>query len=418
MNKKSNSKSYLNPIFLLNFIFCLSLGFHALHAQTDNQIIFDSLTVELSKLAGKKHINGFGVAIVDAEKTLYQKGFGFANKQQQTPYTIHTVQNIASISKTFLGIALLKAEELGKLKLDDPINKYLPFEVSNPRYPEVPITIRQLSTHTSSIIDTKIYDQKSYVLVDLGEKTKIEGSINPGNFNEVNSHTTMGIFLEKVLSKNGNWYQKKGFLKSKPGERFNYSNVGATLAAYVLEKATGESYKSFSKKHILNPLQMNSSGWSFKDIDIEKHSILYESVDNPFNFYTLITYPDGGLITSVHDLAIYLNELIKGYSGRGILLSQKSYKVLFETQLEDVHFEERNADNAYNDEYNMGVFMGFSAKGNIGHTGGDPGVTTLMFFNESSKKGQLILVNTDFDEKGFDDFKAVWKALEAVREKL
>ncbi len=143
-----------------------------------------------------------------------------------------------------------------------------------------------------------------------------------------------------------------------------------------------------------------------------------QNVDQALPFYKLITYPDGGLITSVHDMAIYLTELIKGYSGEGTILSKGSYKELFKQQLSDSNFDERDTENPYNDEYNMGVFMGFSAKGNIGHSGGDPGVTTLMFFNAASKTGQLIFVNTGMDDDGFQEFIDVWMKLESYRKKI
>ena len=163
---------------------------------------------------------------------------------------------------------------------------------------------------------------------------------------------------------------------------------------------------------------MNDSGWSFEEIDMEQHTVMYENIDQALPFYKLITYPDGGLITSVHDMALYLKELIKGYDGKGSILSKESYQELFKEQLNDSHFEERDADNPYNDEYNMGVFMGFSAKGNIGHSGGDPGVTTLMFFNAEAKTGQLFFVNTGMDDEGFQEFIDVWLKLESYRNKL
>ena len=383
-----------------------------------NQTNLDSLTFELEKIYARGHINGFGVAIVNENETIYEKGFGFADKTTKKNYSNHTIQNIASISKTFLGLALLKAQELGKLNLDDPINKYLPFEVQNPYYPEEEITIRQLTTHTSSITDTKYYDQKSYVLKEAEDNENLQKSKRPENFNEPEAFTSMGVFLKNSLDKDGEWYLKKGFLKSKPGTQFEYSNVGATLAAYVLELATDESYDAFSKKYILAPLKMNDSGWSFEEINMEQHAVMYENIDQALPFYKLITYPDGGLITSVHDMALYLGELIKAYDGKGSVLSKESYQELFKEQLNDSHFEERDADNPYNDEYNMGVFMGFSAKGNIGHSGGDPGVTTLMFFNAEAKTGQLIFVNTGMDDEGFQEFIDVWLKLESYRNKL
>ena len=60
----------------------------------------------------------------------------------------------------------------------------------------------------------------------------------------------------------------------------------------------------------------------------------------------------------------------------------------------------------------MGVFMGFSAHDQIGHTGGDPGVSSFMFFNAKTGKGKLLLVNTDLNEKGVETFLEIWRTLE------
>jgi hypothetical protein len=60
----------------------------------------------------------------------------------------------------------------------------------------------------------------------------------------------------------------------------------------------------------------------------------------------------------------------------------------------------------------MGIFMGFAAQGQIGHTGGDPGTATMMFFNAATGTGKLLFVNTDMDEAGYEEFKAIWKVLE------
>ncbi|MGI9532251.1 serine hydrolase domain-containing protein [Lutimonas sp.] len=407
--------SIQNKVCGLTMLFFSILCFGQASSERINS---DSLSLELETITKRDHINGIGVAIVDEKGTIYEKGFGLADKGLKVPYTSESIQNIASISKTFLGLALLKAQEMGKLHLDDPINKYLPFTVKNPYHSEVPITIRQLSTHTSSIQDSKYYDQKSYVLKESLNDGQLAKTKRPENFNPPEAYTSMGEFLQKCLDPEGEWYTKKGFLKAPPGAKFEYSNVGATLAAYVLELATGQDYGQFSKKHILEPLHMSSSGWSFDEINMEKHTVMYENIDQALPYYKLITYPDGGLITSVHDLALYLTELIKGYSGNGTILSPQSYQELFKQQLSDSHFDERNPDNDYNDEYNMGVFMGFSAIGNIGHSGGDPGVTTLMFFNAESKAGQLIFVNTGLDEDGFQEFVDIWLKLETYRKKL
>ncbi len=61
----------------------------------------------------------------------------------------------------------------------------------------------------------------------------------------------------------------------------------------------------------------------------------------------------------------------------------------------------------------MGIFMGLSAQDNIGHTGGDPGVSTFMFFNKDSLTGQIVFLNTSLNQESFDYFVKIWSALEA-----
>ena len=377
------------------------------HAQT-NDSISKKLTSELQQISANGNLVGFSVAIVNADGTLYEDGFGFADKKANKKYTENTLQNIGSISKTFIGVALLKAQELGKLTLDDPINDYLPFKVVHPKFKNTPITIRQLASHTSGIKDPAEYEGKGYILKDAENGA---AKVN-ANFREPNKMMPHGDYLKAILSTDGQWYKKKTFSKYPPGGMFNYSSIGAGLAAYVLEQATGESFPEFTKKHIFDLLDMNGSGWSFDTIDFSKHSKLYADADTELAFYTLINYPDGGLITSAHDLAKYLSEIIKGYAGNGTMLSAESYKELFTPQLTDEYHKDRS-DKEYNDEYNMGVFMGMSSKGQIGHTGGDPSVVTHMFFNENTKTGKLLLVNTDLDKESVQDFIAIWRALMA-----
>lgn len=379
----------------------------------------EALTADLQAIYNGGLINGFATTIVSEEKILYANGFGYADLAAQKPYSRSTVQNIASISKTLIGIALVKAQEDGKLLLDDPISKYLDFEVVNPNYPDRAITIRQLTTHTSSITDGDIYDAKSYILeaeVDTSEADiKVRDYFSPPS-----DRVAMDVFLKNCLDQKGAWYTGEVYLAEKaPGEYFEYTNIGATLAAHVLEKATGEKYSDYTRKHILEPLGMQASGWSYDEIDPAQHTILYADSVARIPAYSLVTYPDGGLITSIDDFAKYLQELIRGYAGNGTLLSPEAYRKFYATQLSDDNFEDRDAESVYNDEYDFGVFIGFSAKGYIGHTGGDPGVSTFMFFDEAKKIGSMMMINTDiYNEKGYQQFLSIWKKLEEYQDQL
>lgn len=383
------------------------------------QNIQKDLTEKLTEITKTTCFNGFGVALVNDKEVLYQNGFGITNFETQQKYDENTVQNIASVSKTFIGIAILKAQELGKLKLDDPINKYLPFAVINPSHPEIPITIRQLTTHTSSITDTKEYMTKTIVLedtVNLVNNLKID--ISPTKFNPPSAKIPIESFLKSMLDVCGKWYSKAVFLNKKPGEVFEYSNVGATLAALVLEKATEISYDSFTTTYILKPLQMDNSGWNFNSINFSNYTHTFQNKSTPYPYYSLNTYPDGGMLTTSRDMSKYISELMKGYFGNGTILSKESYQEYFTPQLDAENFIDRSTGE-YSDEYNMGITMGFGSTGNFGHTGGDPGLFSVIWFNKDNKIGRYFIVNTECEGGEFGKSqKAIYDLLDEYSIKL
>lgn len=342
---------------------------------------------------------------------IYDKGFGFADIAESKAYTSSTIQNIASISKTLIAISLLKAQELGKLNINDPINKYLPFKVVNPNHPETPILVKHLAYHTSSIIDLDEVYAKSYVL------TKDKHEENEGvydYFNKPATYITLTDFIRNSLTANGKWYNKNTFLKEKPGEQREYSNIAAALCALVIENATKQDYRSFTKDYILQPLKMSNSGWSSKDTDTAMRSRLFATKKKLIADYMLITYADGGFLTTSRDLGLFLSELIKGYGGSGKLLSKESYQILFEKQ----GFLENGKTSNY------GAFIEFRddflkiKNDMIGHNGSDPGVFTAMYFNPKTKIGKIVLVNTDtdFTDKVWPQIEEIWKALSVYEE--
>ena len=380
----------------------------------------DSLTLAISKLYQQSDFNGFAVSIVNDKGILYQQGFGYADVENKIPYTNKTIQNIASVSKVFVGVALLKAQELGKLKLDDSINNYLPFKVVNPSYPEEVITIRHLATHTSGIVDNAFYLSKNYILKE--GKSTVESNLvfdDMQRFNSADSMISIDQFLQNILVQGGTCNTKETYSNYKPGSIYEYSNIGTTLAALVLEKATGERFDKFTQKHILEPLKMKDSGWHFSNVKFENYTKLYADKKTVLPFYHMITYPDGGLITSVHDLSLFLTELIKGYNQKGTLLNKASYKEFFRPQLNEANFLEREKHNPYNESYNVGVFVGYGFSGYIGHTGGDPGVASLMFFDPKNNTGRILILNTSFSgQKGSQDFYGIWDVLEKYQGKV
>ena len=375
------------------------------------------LTNTLQKLYQKSGFPGFAVAVVNENGVVYQHAFGYADIKNKLPYKINSVQNIGSISKTFIGVALMKAIELGYFTIETEVDSVLPFQVSNPNFPGIPLTIRQLATHTSSIVDDEnVYSKTFYpnrysdVKSPLYQKF-LKTSTTPGR-----TDTELSGFLKSYLSADGNLYKPTNFDTKKPGTAYHYSNIASALAAYLIEIKSNMPFDVFCQKYIFEPLQLKQTSWKLNDSIAKNHVKIYNRKKQNYPLYSEITYPDGSLKTSINDLSTYLIEMIKGYNGNGQLLSKSSFENLFRKQFQDdqlpIGYDPK--------EPNSGIFWRIKGNGQMGHTGSDLGVTTFMFFDPKTKIGKIFLTNMEFDdpEKGDVDqklvaqFVAIWKALD------
>ncbi len=357
-------------------------------ARADDQAA--DLDRQLTALQFGSHIPGFCVIMFDANHIIYQHGFGFADLANKRPYTVDTVQPIGSISKTLIGMALMKGVERGWFKLDDDVNTILPFPVRNPQFPDRPITLRQLATHTSGIVDRDSVYAAAYV---------------PGDRNPLR----IGAFLEDYFGKDGKTYSKRNFAATAPGSAFAYSNIGATLAAYVVELKAGESYADFTRKTFLQPLGMTRSGWTDAETGAD-HAILYDEKLKPYPTYSLMTYPDGGLRTSCTDLARLVAEVLKGRAGKDGVLTASDAAILLSPEFTAGAMPAGISAK----EPNQGIFWQYRREGTIGHFGGDPGVTTFMGIDPKTNVGRIVLMNLGGDDalRAYGaELAAIWRAV-------
>ena len=96
---------------------------------------------------------GMSVVLVKSDKVVYQNAFGYRDVETKEPLEINDIFRIASISKSFSGMSIMQLVEAGKISLDDDVNKYLDFSLRNPKHPDIPITVKMLLSHTSSMRD-------------------------------------------------------------------------------------------------------------------------------------------------------------------------------------------------------------------------------------------------------------------------
>lgn len=312
---------------------------------------------------------GLACLAVTNDSVVYLGLRGYANRNEKKKFTNQTRMLIASTSKTITLTAIMQLYEKGLINLDSDINLYLPFQVRNPHYSDYPITVRMLLTHTSSISDEG-YMPSIYYL-----------------FGYVDYPETLMSFEENYLTSTGKNYTKKNFTENKPGELYDYSNVGAALIACLVEHVTNSNFNDYCKTNIFEPLGMDKTTWFYSETPKNELAIPYAD-NNIFNpskpFYTYPTYPDGHLITTIEDLSRFMRAFIMDgqYNDFQLLLPQTIDTILHE----NISISAGKQGLIFY-EHKIGQFEVW------GHNGGDPGVSTEMYFDREKRVGYIMFNN-------------------------
>jgi CubicO group peptidase (beta-lactamase class C family) len=173
------------------------------------------------------HVPGFAIGVIRDGKLIYSKGFGVAKLGGGAPITSKSLFHMASVTKTFVATAVMQLAEQGKIDLDSPVTRYLPyFRLADERYRL--IKVRQMLSHTSGIPDNTNYnwDKPEY---DAGALERYVRSLTD---------------LKLVFA---------------PGEKFGYSNTAYEILGDLIAKVSGESFEDYVQHNILTPLGMKDS---------------------------------------------------------------------------------------------------------------------------------------------------------------
>jgi len=354
----------------------------------------ENVEEKINKLYNEERLGGFAVAVFSQDSIIYMGGFGYADKAAKRPYTISTQQYIASTSKTTIGLSLMKAVELGLVKLDEPIDTYLPFQVRNPNFPDQAITLRHLATHSSSLD----YNEEVVEALYVSEEEKAE-SLKP---------SIEAYFLQKS-------YGEVMYTDHQPGENYNYSNIGAGLAAYIIEVTSGLTYLEFTKENIFKPLNLSNTFWYQSAADSLNLTKYYEPDNGTIKEVEtsgVRLYPCRDMITDIKDLSTYCQSLIAEDSK---LLNKSSFEELYRPQLK------KSVSNQNDD--NTGLFfqidrnqygITYQLKGG---TGGDNCINTTMLFDPVTGLGYIFIGNTGQSPKSKVNHILIYRTLVSLGNK-
>lgn len=219
---------------------------------------------------------GIAVAVAQDGNCLHCKGYGFANLEWSNPVTTDTVFRLASLTKPFTATAVLLLEQEGRLRLSDPIARYVPDAPEDWHA----ITIEHLLTHTSGLKDYK----------------NLDGFIRIWSRADLSPRELMTLFADLPLD-------------FEPGARFSYTSSNYVLLGLLIEIISGVSYSEFIYRHIFTPLGMNNSHYMLQGIIIPRRAAGYVRVHQgyqiaPFRSVTT-AYASGGLGSTAEDMLIW-----------------------------------------------------------------------------------------------------------------
>lgn len=289
---------------------------------------------------GRGDIAGAEVVVVKDGQVLFARGYGVADmKTQKLVDPATTLFRPGSISKLFTWTSVMQLVEQGKLNLDTDINTYLDFKI--PPAFDKPITLRNLMTHTPGFEET------------------IKGLL----VEDPKALRALGPALK-------DWVPERMFA---PGTTPAYSNYGAALAGYIVQRVSGEPFAQYVQNHIFTPLGMTHSTFEQplpKRLGGGMSQGYDQASGDPKKYELVALSPAGALATTGDDIAKFMIAYLNGgsYNGARILKAETIQLMWSEIYQRDSHIP--------------GIGLGFYHEDRNGHVIVGHGGDTIVFHSD------------------------------------
>ena len=302
---------------------------------------------------------GIVVGVVSDQELVWAKGFGFADVNAKLPMTPTTKFRMASHSKLFTAIGIMQLREDGKLRLDDPVVKYLTWFKAKPAGDDDgPITIEQLLSHSSGL--------------------QREAGDHWTSFEFPTADELRLLYADRQAA-------------FAPSVRWKYSNLAYAVAGMIIEQVSGERWSDYVDRNIFKPLGMLDSS---VDKNVPELAVPYGR-RMPDGSREVLPFVDArgmaaatGVTSTLDDMAKFVSaQFRKGPRGGSQIVSTGSLR-----EMHRVRSVEEN--------WTSGTGLGFDIsrikdRTWIGHGGGYPGNTTQTLIQLDDKVGVIVLTNTN-----------------------
>lgn len=312
--------------------------------------------------AEENHYPGFVYGVVVDSSLIFSGSVGSADISGQKPISTESQFHIASMTKSFVAMAILKLRDEGILRLRDEVSQYIP-ELAGLKYltRDAPaVTIKNLLTMTAGFPEDNPWGDRQ---LDLAEDEFLQ-------------------FIEKGISFSG-----------IPSDEFEYSNLGYALLGVVVSRVSGTTYQSYITDQILSPLGMNNTYWDYADVPDGELVQGYRWEDEKFKeepmLHTGAFGAIGGLITSMSDFSKYVVFHLSAWPAR----NEIEHGPVKRSSLREMHApntvvmrakaKDRNDDPCpvlLGYAYGLGMRKDCTSVVQMGHSGGLPGFGSNYIF--------------------------------------
>ena len=312
----------------------------------------------IEHLLEREHRPGLAIAVVEGNRIVYAHGFGVKRLGKDGPITTRSLFHIASITKPFVATSLMQLVEKGKVDLDAPVVRYLPyFRMADERYRT--ITVRQMVTHSSGMPDVDDYewDKPQY---DDGSLERYVRSLSDRT------------------------------LLFAPGEKFKYSNMAFEILGDVIAKVSGQSFDDYVQDQILTPLGMKDSTLLVRRADAQLLTWGHEldAQGRPFPSrvfpYNRIHSPSSNLHANALDMARWaIANMNHGELDGRRILQASTHELMWK----------RATPSPVGISWFLGEYRGTAM---VGHSGGDTGYATDLAMLPEKKIAVVWMMNSDW----------------------
>jgi CubicO group peptidase (beta-lactamase class C family) len=335
----------------------------------------DELWSQLEKILQETKTPGASIAIVHRDGPEWVGGLGKSNVAGDREVTPETLFRIGSTSKAFASLSILMLADQGKLALDDPIHKLAPEVWSENRWEATdPVRVVHLLEHTTGWDDMHLREYAKDAPPEMGLREALE----------YDHHSRIS-----------RW---------RPGTRFAYCNSGPAVAAYIVEKLTGQRFEDFVAQNFFRPIGMETATY-FPPSPGTATTLYHDDGITPYPYWNILYRPAGSINASAKDMAAY----VQFYLNRGAVHGVQVVPAADIDRME-------NPASTWAAKEGMKIGYGLSNYWSIqdgfvyhGHNGGVEGGLTEMAYMPDYGVGYFFSINSG----NGDAFNRVGKAIRA-----